>query len=223
MNVAKYQSVSTTLVIGSVELPNRIVFPAWQVNYANTDGTVSDKLMDFYTAIADGGCGLTFTGAATVSPDSVAFDRVMRIDHDGCVPGLTKLFGKISIPVIQVWDGILAIPVIGVVDSRRLDRLMDTMLVRIRDARSKIVIIDITGSHLLDSIAASHLINIAHAAKLLGATCVITGIKPEIAQTVVRLGPDVELGCLTTRKTLQDGLRYGLKKIGYGIKIRDTT
>jgi len=106
MNAAKYQSVSTTLVIGGVELPNRIVFPAWQVNYANTDGTGSDKLMDFYMAIADGGCGLIFTGAATVSRDSVAFDRVMRIDHDGCVPGLTNLFGKISsrgsVPGIQI-------------------------------------------------------------------------------------------------------------------------
>ncbi len=130
---------------------------------------------------------------------------------------------ELSIPVIHAWDGILAIPVIGAVDSRRLDRLMDTMLVRIRDTRSKIVIIDLTGSHSLDSNAASHLINIAHAAKLLGATCMITGIKPEIAQTVVRLGPGVELECLTTRKTLQDGLRYGLQKIGYGIKIRDTT
>ena len=106
MNKAKYQSVSTTLAIGSVELPNKIAFPAWQVNYANTDGTVSDKLTDFYIAIADGGCGLIFTGAATVSPDSVAFDRVMRIDHDGCVPGLTKLFSEIlsrgSIPGIQI-------------------------------------------------------------------------------------------------------------------------
>ena len=109
------------------------------------------------------------------------------------------------------------------VDSRRLDRLMDTMLVRIRDTRSKIVIVDITGSHSLDSNTASHLLNIAQAAELLGATCVITGIKPEIAQTVVRLGLGVELECLTTRKTLQDGLRYGLQKIGYGIKIRDTT
>ncbi len=91
-----YPSVSTALAIGGVELPNRIVFPAWQVNYANTDGTVSDKLTDFYTAIADGGCRLIFTGAATVSLDTVAFDRVMRIDYDECVPGLTKLFSAIS-------------------------------------------------------------------------------------------------------------------------------
>ncbi len=106
MNNVNYPSVSTTLAIGSVELPNRIVFPAWQVNYASTDGTVSDKLTDFYTAIADGGCGLIFTGAATVSSDSVAFDRVMRIDHDGCVQGLTKLFSEISsrgsVPGIQI-------------------------------------------------------------------------------------------------------------------------
>ncbi len=136
---------------------------------------------------------------------------------------LRGAYEGISIPVIRAWDGILAIPVVGAVDSRRLDRLMDTMLVRIRDTRSKIVIIDITGSHSLNSNATSHLINIAQAAKLLGATCVITGIKPDIAQTAVRLGLDVELGCLTTRKTLQDGLRYGLKKIGYSIKIRDTT
>ena len=136
---------------------------------------------------------------------------------------LKDAYEELSIPVIQAWDGILAIPVIGAVDSHRLDRLMDTMLVRIRDLRSKIVIIDITGTHSLDSNAASHLITIAHAAKLLGTTCVITGIKPEIAQTAVRQGLDVELGCLTTRKTLQDGLRYGLQKIGYGIKMRDTT
>jgi rsbT co-antagonist protein RsbR len=136
---------------------------------------------------------------------------------------LRDSYEEVSIPVIQAWDSILAIPVIGAVDSRRLDRLMDTMLVRIRDTRSKIVIIDITGSHSLDSNATSHLINIAQAAKLLGATCVITGIKPEIAQTAVRLGLDMELGCLTTRKTLQDGLRYGLQKIGYSIEIRDTT
>ena len=85
------------------------------------------------------------------------------------------------------------------------------------------MIIDITGSHSLDSNTASHLLNIAQAAKLLGATCGITGIKPEIAQTVVRPGLGVELECRTTRKTLQDGLRYGLQKIGYGIKMRDTT
>lgn len=110
LNVAKadtkYPSVFSTLDIDSVCLPNRIAFPALQFNYANTDGTVSDKLLNTYIALAEGGCGLIFTGCAVVSPETVAFDRVMRIDSDRCVPGLKKLFSKIaargSIPAIQL-------------------------------------------------------------------------------------------------------------------------
>ncbi len=106
MNNSKYQNISSSLSINRSKLPNRIVFPAWQVNYANIDGTVSNKLQNFYTALADGGCGLIFTGAAAVSPDTIAFDRVMRIDSDECISGLTKLFSEISrrgsIPGIQL-------------------------------------------------------------------------------------------------------------------------
>ena len=101
-----YPGVFSTLNVGQIELHNRIVFPAWQVNYAKTDGTVSNKLLDFYTAIADGGCGIIFTGPAVVSSDSVAFDRVMRIDSEQCIPGLKKLFYEIekrgSVPAMQL-------------------------------------------------------------------------------------------------------------------------
>ncbi|HIE32109.1 MAG TPA: NADH:flavin oxidoreductase [Methanosarcinales archaeon] len=106
INSIKYPTVSSAQTIGNITLPNRIVFPAWQVNYANTDGTISDKLMRFYTDLADGGSGLIFTGAAVVSQECVAFDRVMRIDNDGCMPGLEHLFSEISmrgsIPGIQL-------------------------------------------------------------------------------------------------------------------------
>lgn len=105
-NENKYSLVFSTIDIGPVKLKNRIVFPAWQVNYANTDGTVSNKLLNFYTSLADGGCGLIFTGCAVVSPDTVTFDRVMRIDNDACLPGLRKLFHEIesrgSVPGIQL-------------------------------------------------------------------------------------------------------------------------
>ncbi len=102
----KYPLVFSTIDIGPVRLKNRIIFPTWHINYANTDGTVSDKLLKFYTAMADGGCGLIFTGCAVVSPDTVTFDRVMRIDNDLYMPGLRKLFHEIesrgSIPGIQL-------------------------------------------------------------------------------------------------------------------------
>ncbi|TYO97194.1 tRNA-dihydrouridine synthase [Desulfallas thermosapovorans] len=105
-NNNKYPLAASPIDIGPVKLKNRIVFPTWQVNYANTDGTVSEKLLEFYTAMADGGCGLIFTGCAVVSPDTVAFNRVMRIDDDRYLPGLRKLFQEIesrgSVPGIQL-------------------------------------------------------------------------------------------------------------------------
>jgi len=103
---AQYPHASSAFQVGPVELANRIVFPAWQVNYANTDGSVSDKLMAFHTKLAQGGCGLIFTGCATVTADGLAFDRVMRIDKDDYLPGYKKLFATIAglgvVPGIQL-------------------------------------------------------------------------------------------------------------------------
>ena len=102
----KYPQVFSPLKIGSIKLPNRIVLPAMHVNYANLDGTISEKLQDFYLATAIGGCGLIITGAAVVSSDTVAFDRVMRIDNNNYLLGLKELFSKIeeygSVPGIQL-------------------------------------------------------------------------------------------------------------------------
>lgn len=103
---AEYPHALSELGIGPLKLPNRIAFPAWQLNYANTDGTVSDKLMKFYTDLAKGGCGLIFTGAACVSDDGIPFDRVMKISSDEHIPGLKKLFHAISghgaVPAVQL-------------------------------------------------------------------------------------------------------------------------
>jgi 2,4-dienoyl-CoA reductase-like NADH-dependent reductase (Old Yellow Enzyme family) len=92
----RFPHVFRDLKIGPVTLPNRVVFPAWALNYANTDGTVSEKLMKYYSDLADGGCGLIFTGAAAVSTDGVPFDRVMRAHNDDYIEGLSKLFSAIK-------------------------------------------------------------------------------------------------------------------------------
>ncbi len=101
-----YPNIFSTCEVGSIQLPNRIVFPAWQVNYANTDGTISDNLKDFYMRLARGGCGLIFTGCAVVTSDGVPFDRVMRLDKDDSIPGLTDLFDSMkgcgAVPGIQL-------------------------------------------------------------------------------------------------------------------------
>jgi 2,4-dienoyl-CoA reductase-like NADH-dependent reductase (Old Yellow Enzyme family) len=95
-NGGYYPHVLSKFEIGPVVLRNRVVFPAWQLNYANTDGTVSAKLMKFYTDLAKGGCGLIFTGAAVVTADGIPFDRVMHVDTDAYIPGLEKLFTSIK-------------------------------------------------------------------------------------------------------------------------------
>ncbi|MCU0289106.1 MAG: NADH:flavin oxidoreductase [Acidobacteria bacterium] len=88
----KYSHVFSELKVGPVSLPNRILFPAWQLNYAETDGVVSAKLMKFFTDLAEGGCGLIMTGCAVVTGDGIPFARVMRIDSDKYIPGLKELF-----------------------------------------------------------------------------------------------------------------------------------
>ena len=106
INDVRYPHIFSECRVGSVTLPNRVAFPAWLLNYANTDGTVSNKLMKFYTDLGKGGCGLIFTGAAVVVNEGIPFDRAMLIDRDEVIPGLTKLFDAIrepgSIPAIQL-------------------------------------------------------------------------------------------------------------------------
>lgn len=92
----RYPHVFSEFKIGPVTLPNRVVFPAWVLNYANSDGTVSDRLMKFYTDLAKGGCGLIFTGAAAVTGEGVPFNGVMHVHTDACIPGLKKLFAAIK-------------------------------------------------------------------------------------------------------------------------------
>ncbi|MCX6583282.1 MAG: NADH:flavin oxidoreductase [Candidatus Aminicenantes bacterium] len=94
--IESYGHVFRELKVGPVTLPNRILFPTWQLNYAETDGSVSDKLMKFFTDLADGGCGLIMTGCAVVAPGGIPFDRVMHIDADKYIPGLKKLFAALK-------------------------------------------------------------------------------------------------------------------------------
>jgi len=92
----RYPNTASPCTVGPVTLPNRIVFPAWQVNYANQDGTITDKLITFYSDLAAGGCGLVIVGNVSVTDDSIPFDRIIRADNDTYTDGLTALFSAIK-------------------------------------------------------------------------------------------------------------------------------
>jgi rsbT co-antagonist protein RsbR len=125
---------------------------------------------------------------------------------------------ELSTPVIQVWKGILTLPLIGTIDSYRARQVTEQLLDRIMSARALHVIIDITGVPVVDTNVANHLIKTIRAANLLGAQCALVGIGPEIAQTLVRLG--VDLSGIETRGTLQDGLEWALRAQGWQITPR---
>ena len=127
---------------------------------------------------------------------------------------LKASYEELSIPVIQVWDGVLVLPIIGVLDSERINRLMETMLAKIVETQSRVVIIDVTGVRSIDTNVANHLINVTKAAKLLGTRCIVTGIKPGTAHTLVGLG--VDMSGITTKRSMQDGLKSALQIAGAG-------
>ena len=122
---------------------------------------------------------------------------------------------ELSTPVVSLWDGILALPVIGTLDSARTQIVMENLLQRIVDTGSSIAILDITGVPTVDTLVAQHLLKTVAAARLMGADCIISGIRPQIAQTIVHLG--VDLNAVTTKATLADAFDTALKRLSLTI------
>ena len=123
---------------------------------------------------------------------------------------------ELSTPVVSLWDGILALPMIGTLDSMRTQVVMESLLQRIVESRSSIAIIDITGVPTVDTLTAQHLLKTVTAARLMGAECIISGIRPQIAQTIVHLG--VDLGDVTTKASLADALAIALQRTGRAVR-----
>jgi rsbT co-antagonist protein RsbR len=123
---------------------------------------------------------------------------------------------ELSTPVVKLWEGILALPLIGTLDSERSQVVMENLLQRIVDGSADIGIIDITGVPVVDTLVAQHLLKTIAAARLMGADCIISGIRPQIAQTIVHLG--VELGTVATKATLADAFALALTRRGLAVQ-----
>ena len=119
---------------------------------------------------------------------------------------------ELSTPVVKLWDGVLALPMIGTLDSARTQVVMESLLQRIVETGSQIAILDITGVPTVDTLVAQHLLKTVAAARLMGAECIISGIRPQIAQTMVHLA--IDLNDIITKATLADAFVVALQKIG---------
>lgn len=120
---------------------------------------------------------------------------------------------ELSTPVVKLWEGILALPLIGTLDSARTQVVMESLLESIVQTNSQVAIIDITGVPTVDTVVAQHLLKTVTAARLMGADCIISGVRPQIAQTIVHLG--INLLDVTTKATLSDAFGLALQRSGF--------
>ncbi|OOQ61527.1 STAS domain-containing protein [Mucilaginibacter pedocola] len=128
----------------------------------------------------------------------------------------TDEISEISTPVIRVWDGIIALPIIGTLDSARTQVVMESLLTEIVESESSVAILDISGVPTVDSLVAQHLLKTVSATRLMGAECIISGIRPEIAQTIVHLG--IDLSGIVTKATLASALQYAFRTLRLVVK-----
>jgi rsbT co-antagonist protein RsbR len=157
-----------------------------------------------------GVCGI-ITDITAIKARQAQIEQLERAIQDkaAIIEAQAALLDQLSVPVIQVWDGILLLPLIGVIDSRRAGRILENLLEAIGRHAAQVVIVDITGVPVVDTSVASYLVRSVQAAQLLGCRSVLVGISAEIAQTLVGLG--VNFSQIATRATLQNGLEYALE------------
>ncbi len=125
---------------------------------------------------------------------------------------------ELSTPVVKLWDGVIAVPLVGTLDSARTQVVMEKLLQALVDTGSEQAIIDITGVPAVDTQVAQHLLKTVVAARLMGAECTISGIRPQIAQTIVALG--IEFGDIVTKASLADALQHALRRSGVDLVTR---
>jgi rsbT co-antagonist protein RsbR len=141
--------------------------------------------------------------------------RAFQANREAVINRQQEEMLELSTPVVKLWEGVLALPMIGTLDSARTQIVMESLLQKIVDTGSEIAIIDITGVPTVDTLVAQHLLKTVTAIRLMGADSIISGIRPQIAQTIVHLG--VDLQGVTTKATLADALSVALKRTGFAI------
>lgn len=139
-------------------------------------------------------------------------------DRAATIESQRILIEQIAVSVIQVWEGVLLLPLVGVIDTHRANRILESMLEAISRHQARVMILDVTGVPLVDTSVAGYIIRSIQASQLLGCESILVGISPHIAQTLVQLG--IDFGHITTRATLQQGLEHGLHRLNYVVRRR---
>ena len=165
-------------------------------------------------------------GAAELAPEYLAFSRMVddlglhtfetyAAAREQIIADQSMAMMELSTPVVRLWDGIIAVPLVGTLDSARTQLVMERLLETLVATGAEHAVLDITGVPTVDTEVAQHLLKTVSAVRLLGAECIVCGIRPQVAQTVVSLG--IEFGDIATKATMADALRYALSRSGRAV------
>jgi len=164
---------------------------------------------DVFTSVETGiNLLITDLGDAFIQSEKRADELQEKLD---LIEKQRQAIEELSTPIIKIWDQVLVLPLIGALDTRRSQNLTESLLTEISASQSKVAILDITGVPTVDSAVANHILKTISSVKLLGAECVITGIRPEVAQTIVHLG--VDLTDVETLSNLSEGLKWAFNRL----------
>ena len=194
------RGVETHEVVGIVLLLRDVLARSLFAKY-QADFTKLDRILDAYEPAANRIANTVAVGFVQER------ERVIRQQQEA--------IRELSTPVLQVRERLLILPIIGVIDPQRARQLTEQLLRAIRSNRAKVVVIDITGVAAMDATVANHLVQTVEASRLLGATVIVTGLSPEIAQTIVNIG--VDLGKMNTVGDLQGGIEQAERLLGYKV------
>ena len=189
-----FDSQQTAAFIFSVKRP---LMPLLQAEYSDEPALLAEQLWALSELIDE-------LGLHTVRTFQKSREAVIKRQQEELL--------ELSTPVVKLWEGVLALPMIGTLDSQRTQVVMESLLQRIVDTGSEIAIIDITGVPTVDTLVAQHLLKTVTAIRLMGADCIISGVRPQIAQTIVHLGLDLQ--GIVTKASLADALALALRRSG---------
>ncbi|QEL20223.1 STAS domain-containing protein [Limnoglobus roseus] len=192
-----FSTTATATFIFSLKEP---LFQLLQQEYANDPKVLAEQT--WATSVLLDRLGLYVT-------------EVYQQTRDSLIQRQQEEMLELSTPVVKLWEGVLALPLIGTLDSARSQTIMENLLQKIVESGSETAIIDITGVPTMDTLTAQHLLKTVAAARLMGADCIISGIRPQIAQTIVHLG--VDLSGVTTKASMADAFILALKRTGFAI------
>lgn len=181
------------------------VFALREVLFGRFRGTLAGD--EVVAAMDEIGLLIDRLGLLTFETYAASRERIIKSQADA--------LSELSTPVIQLWDGILALPLVGAVDSQRAKEIMENLLAKVVEHAADFVILDITGVPVVDTQVASRLMRTVEAVALLGTRSIITGVNPIVAQTMVQLG--IDLSQLTTRATLRAGLKQAFKEMNIAV------